>query len=337
MQHRLLQLTLSILLSFLFQVAPAQAPQSIKAGTLSIPAGNHTIPFRWEGKAGSFNALLLPVTLPGCPKTFYMQFDLGSSYTLFYGNKIRAIRSRYPEVPGEDSTAHIASLSFLLEKLAVKGSGILVRSFDSSGINWSLGSVEIIGTIGSDLIADRPTLIDYPGGAIRLGYEAGASTAYRDLVWVQGNILLPAVIRGKKTMLHFDTGSSAFALLTDKATCSELALPGAPVQEQQSRSWDRVLKAYTVATGDSIALGGKLLPLGTASYIEGASAAQIEGMKRMGIGGMTGNRLFLCQRLLLDTKRRRFALLQVRGKSPSPKCAVSCKHELEPDTKDRCG
>jgi hypothetical protein len=51
------------------------------------------------------------------------------------------------------------------------------------------------------------------------------------------------------------------------------------------------------------------MPIRHVTYIEGASDVQINQMMKMGIGGMTGNRLFISSVLLLDTKNRRFGIL----------------------------
>lgn len=51
------------------------------------------------------------------------------------------------------------------------------------------------------------------------------------------------------------------------------------------------------------------LPLHSVTYIEGASSAQVERMLKAGIGGMTGNKLFLHYVLILDTKNQQFGVL----------------------------
>ncbi|ACT93102.1 hypothetical protein Dfer_1865 [Dyadobacter fermentans DSM 18053] len=43
--------------------------------------------------------------------------------------------------------------------------------------------------------------------------------------------------------------------------------------------------------------------------MEGVDARQEDQMKKIGIGGVSGNKLFLQKRLLLDMRRRKFAVL----------------------------
>src|SRR5690349_21738940 len=69
------------------QQMPALAPNF-----LSLPEKNYEIKMLWQGDSvhGRWEphaALLLPVKLKGCPKQFYMQFDLGAPSTLFYRSK----------------------------------------------------------------------------------------------------------------------------------------------------------------------------------------------------------------------------------------------------------
>ncbi|RYF88723.1 MAG: hypothetical protein EOO00_10815 [Chitinophagaceae bacterium] len=45
------------------------------------------------------------------------------------------------------------------------------------------------------------------------------------------------------------------------------------------------------------------------TYVEGASKGQLDMMMKMGIGGMTGNKIFTNRVLILDTKNRLFAVV----------------------------
>ena len=109
-------------------------------------------------------------------------------------------------------------------------------------------------------------------------------------------------------MLFFDTGSSAFELITDEATFGLLASTNSVRVQSPVTSWDRTLIAHSITTGDSIEVGLKKIPIKKVTYMEGASTAQVEQMKKIGIGGMTGNKLFLNHQLLLDTKNKKFGV-----------------------------
>ena len=111
-------------------------------------------------------------------------------------------------------------------------------------------------------------------------------------------------------MLYFDTGASMYQLLTDKKTCEALAAPNSSFTQSKVWSWDKYLTANSIATNDSIIISGINMPIHYATYMDGVNAAQAEQMRRMGIGGMTGNKLFLNYRLVLDTRNKKMGLVQ---------------------------
>jgi hypothetical protein len=122
-------------------------------------------------------------------------------------------------------------------------------------------------------------------------------------------VLLPAVVAGKETTLLFDTGSSAFELLTDRRTWRRLARTGASEEIVPVSSWGDTLLAHRIASDTRIELGGADLPLGRVTFIEGTGLMQNLLMRISGMGGMTGNRLFLDRILVLDLRQERYALI----------------------------
>lgn len=310
---------LSLLFSFIIGslLVKAQMPTLPPNGLIADKRG-YDVRFQWyadtvNGRPHPHSALLIPVKLPGCRETFYMQFDLGSPISLFYRNKLKSIAEKYPSVWQADDTAtQLNGYRFTIGGRTLTATSITVKQFDSSGIDWQKKQ-KIIGTLGADLIEDKVLVIDYPGRRIRVtdsSAPAIPSSAWQSFMFARRSTLLPAVIKGKKTMLYFDTGSSAFELLTNKATCLSMAQPGAEIVSYPVPSWGRTLTANTVATQDSIRIGGENIPLRHATFIEGTSETQVQRMMSMGIGGMTGNALFLNYRLVLDTRQARFALVK---------------------------
>lgn len=292
--------------------------QVLLANQLIFPAGNHTLPFQWKrdslyGRWEPHTALLIPVTIPGCPKTCYMQFDTGSPYSLFYRDKLQAIHRRYPATTAlrnlDDS---LFNYHFKAGPLNITARQIAVHSFDSSGIDWKNSRTPIIiGTLGTDLIDNKVVVMDYPRKQLHIGDSL--PTAFKKseptpFLYAMRRILLPATIGGKKTLLYFDSGSSAFELLTDKATCLKLAADSSQPLQYPVQSWGKTLTAYTVSTPDSIILAGHTIPIRHATWIEGARKSQVNQMMKMGIGGMTGNKLFIGNILVLDTRNKQFRL-----------------------------
>lgn len=291
--------------------------QTLPPNGLVADERGYDVRFQWHndtvnGRPHPYSALLIPVKLAGCSETFYMQFDLGSPYSVFYRNKLKAIAEKYPlPQPINDSFTQFSNYHFKIGSRSIKATSIAIKQFDSSGIDWN-EKQKIIGTLGADLIENKVVVIDYPNRRIRITSDIVSkyrSLPWNDFMFARRSTLLPAVIRGKKTMLYFDTGSSAFELLTDKTTCIAMAQPGTEMISYPVNSWGRTLTANTVTTADSLDMGGQMIPIRHATFIEGASDTQVQQMMKMGIGGMTGNTLFLQHVLVLDTRRSKFALL----------------------------
>lgn len=307
----------ALLSIFWLQTALAQLP-SLPANQLTFAAGHHTLPLHWKGDTlgqqwNPHAALLIPVTIPDCPHTFYMQFDTGSPYTVFYGNKLQAIYRKYPALAALHNTGDsLSGFHFNAGPLAITARQVAVRSFDSTGIRWEDKRTPIlIGTLGTDLIDNKVVAIDYPRQQLHIAdsvlpeFRKGSPAGF---LYTMRRILLPAEVAGKKTVLYFDTGSSAFELLTDKATCHRLAGDTALSVQYPVQSWGKTLTAHTIVTTDSITLAGHTIALRHATWIEGVSDTQVNQMMKMGIGGMTGNQLFLSGILVLDTRAKQFRL-----------------------------
>ncbi|HEX6431056.1 MAG TPA: hypothetical protein VF008_25375 [Niastella sp.] len=294
--------------------------QNTPSSQLILPDEHFKVPFIWKGDSingqwENYAAMLIPVKLEGCPKQFYMQFDVGAPYSLFYVNKLKAISSHYPltaHIP--DSAVTGMEIRFTTGKTKIIAHEMMLKQSGANQINWNTSAIEIIGTLGADFIGDKTVFIDYPGKKISIGYEIPKKPGLTltDLIYVNRSIIFPAFIKGKKTMLYFDSGSSAFELLTNKETAAMLALPGATSATYPVASWGKILTAISYASGDSIEIASIKMPLNKVTYIEGASDAQVSRMMKMGIGGMTGNKLFLHSILVLDIKNKQFGILNGR-------------------------
>ncbi|RYY49578.1 MAG: hypothetical protein EOO06_06660 [Chitinophagaceae bacterium] len=314
----------------------AQQIKGVPGNHLQLPTKAFNISFRWLGdtvhsKWEPYTAILLPVKLRNCPKTFYLQFDLGHPSTILYKNKMKAIAARYPKAVKLGDSASLHHFAFRLGNANLVATEISVQQFDTTGINWSnQHSMEIIGTAGADLIDGNAVAIDYPARKIRIApsftEKITQGISFSKFIYARRSVLFPAQVNGKQTMLYFDTGSSMYELLTDKKTAEQMAVPGAPVQSSQVRSWDKFITARTIEVNATISLAGQSIPIHAATYMEGMSSAQMEGMVKMGIGGMTGNKLFLQYRLLLDTRNSKFALIP-SVKNVHPRRIASAKQK----------
>lgn len=314
--NRIIILFITIMMNY--GTALSQSMPDLAANNLQLPARAYNIPFYWQGDSVNMQwephtAMLIPVKLPGCPKQFYMQFDLGSPYSLFYKNKITAIRSKYPKTKLNNKDS-LQNFSFTAGKMPVLAKKIVVKQFDNTGIDWNKNDMEIIGTLGTDLIDGKTVVIDYPKQRLTLSSSVSGKLSTQvsltDMLYFNRRILLPASILGKRTMLYFDTGSSMYELLTNKQTCEIMAIPGSIPLQSKVNSWGKLLIVNTYPSNDSISINQKNIYIHNVSYIEVTNATQAEQMIKMGIGGMTGNKLFLNYKLVLDTKNKKFGLIR---------------------------
>lgn len=286
--------------------------QDLPVNQLILPETGQTIRFIWMRDDHHANAaMLIPVKLEGCPRQFYMQFDTGSPYSSFYRSKLKDIQQQYPQVTVfADKADKLIQLRFTADHTPIPAKAIVVLQTDSTGLDWSENAQEIIGTIGTDIFDNKVLRINYPEMYISIG---NIITGEEDIRWsgflyTRRSILLPAIIRGKATHLYFDTGSSAFELLIDRENALLLATPGGTISTFKVRSWDKALTATRMATADSIIIASEKLALRSVAFIEGVSEVQVNAMRNMGIGGMTGNSLFRDVQLIIDTRTGKFGI-----------------------------
>ncbi len=313
-------LLLSAVGSFIFLRGAFKAPPNqLVRGEVEV-----TIPFRWEpleigGVTESFGAMLLPVTIPGLERRFWMQFDLGAPYSLFYYSVLDEIQAHcngcLPIIVDEEGKLVLDDFSFQVGDLPVTGKRVTIREYGESGIDWDRpDEVTIIGTLGADLIDGRIVVIDYPAGLITLALRMPSTLESRMIMesmrFRERRVLLPVVVAGVETTVLFDTGTSAFELLTDRRTWSRLARVGAREEVLPVSSWDDTLRAHRIASDAIMELGGSSFPLGRVTFIEGTSLIQNLLMRFSGMSGMIGNRLLVDRILVMDLVQERFAVIE---------------------------
>lgn len=278
-------------------------------------------PLRWEADtaargAGLHAALLVPVTLPGCPHTCYLQLDTGAPYTLLYGPALATLGRRYPAVlpalqPRHDS---VYNVGFGLGGARVTLRRAVVKNHGRG--QWPADSTQpfLIGTLGTDALEGRALVLDLARGRFVLAAAVPDSLARRadfvPLAFESRRVLLEAGLQGETKQLMYDTGTSAYALLTSQGNWHNLREPGAAVQTQATNSWGTPLTSYTAPTPAALQLGAVRLPLGTVTHIEGMNLFQRLLMSTSGLGGMLGNEPFATRTIILDVAGGRFGVVR---------------------------
>lgn len=320
MRHSAVSLK-TLILSFIscyYLCANAQNFPALPPNQLVLPDADQELKLVWggdsiNGKWDPYASLLIPVKLDGCPKEFYMQFDLGAHSSMFYQDRLKEIATKYPKtVQVNDSASKLYDFRFRSGKTEIVAKEIIVRPLKQSAINWGKKTIVIIGTLGSDLIDKKTAIINYPKQKLFIGNSVPAKMQKElqltDFMLAGRSVLLPAFIKGKKTMLYFDTGSSTFEFITDEATSLSLSVPGSLPAKYPVSSWGKMMTANTVPSHDSLEIAFQKIPIRHVTYFEGFSDSQAAQMMKMGIGGMTGNRLFLNSVLVLDMKNKQFGI-----------------------------
>ena len=107
----------------------------------------------------------------------------------------------------------------------------------------------------------------------------------------------------------FDSGSSAFSLLTSQDKWQQMAQPGAPTRKATMNAMGRKLTSYTASTAELLELESATVPLGSVTYIEGTALMENLLMRFSGMGGMLGNEAFSNRTIILDVRGGRFGVV----------------------------
>lgn len=287
---------------------------------INIPPTGLNLRFIWDGlivnsKWEPNNAILIPIKIGNIPKTFYMQFDTGSPTTIFYRNKLQSLNAKFPGQINSEENQDLFNSSFKIGNTIIDVKQISMREHGNDAIDWDGNAKkEIIGTFGVDFFDQKIITIDYKHRRINISNSLAVKKElklnFSTFTYVNKSLLFPALVGKRKTILFFDSGSSRYPLLTDKKTAEELAIDEAKVMQSNVQSFDKILLANSLATNETITIANRKLPIGYATYMEGVSSGQLAMMMKMGIGGMTGNKIFLRHKLIIDTKLKRFTILK---------------------------
>ena len=321
MYHKTIRIHQLLIVFAVLCLTACSSTSSAPPATITIAEQSGSIPMIWGAMARPAplpplkNAsLLVPVQIDGIDsKRLHMQFDLGHPSTIVYANKWADIAKRLSQPPAIDK---ISALTFRVGTLTATARDIGVLARAGSGIDWSQDSIEVIGTIGADFIDGRIVLLDFKNNLITLASTRNqisslptTGIAFQPFTFQGRRILLPAKFDGNDLKIMYDSGSSAFAWLTNESTFTRLAQKGATPISYPIRSWDKTLTAHSVATDAMVTIGDVTFSIGELSRIEGMGILQETAVSVLGIGGMVGNKLFLNRTVVIDVGKREFAIL----------------------------
>ncbi|MDQ8011657.1 MAG: hypothetical protein REI96_04365 [Flavobacterium nitrogenifigens] len=275
---------------------------------LNVSGIAENIPAKWISSNGnSHSALLLPVKIKGVNHTFYMQFDSGSPITVFYKKSVESIAAKFQNqlIIGIENSS--ISTAFTIGKMNISSDNFEVLNYGEK-INFDdLKAVNIIGTIGTDLLEKRVTILDFKNNQCSF-IEKIKEDDFTDFEFKKRKILIPSVIENEKLKLLYDSGTSGYELITTKEIWQQYRNKNSKIKTEKGNSWGNTLSVYSASAKKKIQFGKTTLNLSEVTYIEGTSDLQKFLMKRSGMQGMIGNKLFLNHKLILDCKNEKFKL-----------------------------
>jgi predicted aspartyl protease len=266
---------------------------------LTVENESGTIPFTWLGTEK--NVLLLPIHFEGNTATYYLQFDTGSPYTVFYSKSIKNIHQI-------SANQEIAKTSFYIGKTKITSDKFKIYNLRNDNNNEP---VKVIGTIGADILENRKTIINFKENHIALNLSKVPTqfqTKLFDFKFKKRKIIIRGLLKGKEEQFLFDSGTSAYELLTNKEVWENLKLPNSKINIEKSQSWDKVLTAYTANCNQKIQFFNHEIPLNYVTYVEGFSQVQYSMMKFSGMTGMLGNKIFLNNSLYIDCTQNKMGI-----------------------------
>lgn len=280
--------------------------------------------FRWEsytfnGKRNPYGAMLVPVSIPGVNRTFYMQFDTGTPSTVLKYNPFLSINEKYDNLIKIDTIegkVRAVNTSLKVGSVDVKAKSLKFVSMGKK-IDWSDSTaVHIIGSIGNDFMEKNPLIMDFKNNQITLLdslHEKSESIKdYLPLTFDGRKIFLSAKLNNEPASLWYDSGSSMFELIVEESTFWELAAPNAEKESFETASWGQMVPTHNIQSNGKFDFGSVSIPLKTVTYMEWPNKMQAFVLKAANIGGdlggMTGNKIFVGKTLILDAPNLRYTV-----------------------------
>lgn len=119
-------------------------------------------------------------------------------------------------------------------------------------------------------------------------------------------LLFPAKIENQDLKLLYDSGTSGYELIINKEEWQKYKLKNRKLKVEKGNSWGNVLTVISASANKKMQFGDTQLKISEVTYIEGVSKMQTFLMKRSGMQGMIGNKIFLNHKLIIDCKNERF-------------------------------
>jgi len=262
-------------------------------------------------------AMIIPLKIKGLTHRFYMQFDTGSPFSFLYENDLISLRKIGLEIEEvvKDEIRYVKKLEFKLSDNLIVASMIQIlpgygNTFDK---NDTIPRIKI-GTIGSDFIDNRITSIDFKNQKIELYDKRPESMKelppFKAFDFTpRRRIMLPVTLDNKQYEFLYDSGCSAFGLITIKSRFNKYTDKETAPLAYGANSWGSNIPIITKPSNKLFSIGTTNLKLKRVSYVDMYTITQPFITPFTRIGGWMGNQPFNESTLILDTKAHEFIVL----------------------------
>lgn len=275
---------------------------------LTVSGTAENIPMKWiSSDENPYSALLFPIKFEGINQTFYMQLDSGSPTTVFYKNSLESISEKYQNHMKFNSEKNQIATHFKIGKMNIISSTFEVLNYGKKVDFEDPNAENIIGTIGTDLLEKRITILDFKNHQFSFTEQVDEKD-FIDFEFKKRKILITAKVENQNLKLLYDSGTSGYEFITTKEVWKKYKIENSKIKTEKGNSWGNTLSVFTASAKKKILFGNLELNLSEVTYIEGTSELQKFLMKRSGMQGMIGNKLFLNHKLILDCKNQKFRL-----------------------------
>lgn len=262
-------------------------------------------------------AITIPLKIEGLAHRFYMQFDTGSPYSFIYENDLNSLRTLGLDIKEviKDESRYVENLDFLLNDSHIKASmiKILVNYGNTFNENDTLSDIKI-GTIGSDFLANRITAINFKNQTIRLFEKRpewmSSLPTFKSFDFTARRIMLPVTLDNKSYKFLYDSGCSAFGLITIKRRFDKYTNKNTEELKYGANSWGNSIPIINKPSNKLFNIGNTNLKLKRVSYVDMYTKLQPFVTPFTRIGGWLGNQPFNESTLILDTKTEEFIVIK---------------------------
>ena len=274
------------------------------------------IPFTWEGDtiAGQYIEkayIYVPVKIDDLPHDFIMQFDLGTTTTVFNRKALDSYLEEYPSLAEKFKFPMFKNVNLRMGTVEFNGIDIGY----TSNLHETIPKDSIysktpkdIGTIAPDIFQNKILVIDYKSARFAVTDSLPVEYKYlpsEEFELANGNIILPFRINGEECKLMFDTGASPFPLATSRERALEISDSVITDSLSGPLWWGTEITFYGLNVDKPIEFGGKTLQNSMVYYDK--DGLWEEGVfKPLNIWGLTGNAYFFDNIVIIDYKNKLF-------------------------------